>query len=97
MVSPGRAGRPPSLLTYSLEPTKAMPRGALPTAQLCWTAPVAALMATTRFWPLTAAYTVELSGENAAAPTSACLGPSAGILTATGPARLPSALTVNLV
>ena len=53
-------------------------------------------MATTRFWPLTAEYTVEPSGENTAAATSACLGPSAGIETNVGVARVPSAFTVNL-
>ena len=73
-----------------------MPRGALPTVQLCWMAPVAASMATTRFWPLTAEYTVEPSAENTAAPTSACLAPSAGIVTDVGLARVPSAFTVNL-
>src|SRR6476661_6738453 len=31
--SPGSAGRPPSLLTYSLLPTTTMSRGALPVAQ----------------------------------------------------------------
>lgn len=59
--------------------------------------PVAASMAATRFWPLTAPYTVEPSAENTAAPTSACLEPSAGIGTAVGLARVPSAFTVNLV
>lgn len=74
-----------------------MPRGALPTFQLCWMAPVAASMATTRFWPLTAEYTVLPSGENTAWATSACLGPSAGILMDVGSARVPSEFTVNLV
>lgn len=74
-----------------------MSRGALPTAQLCLMAPVAASMATTRFWPLTAEYTVEPSDENTASPTSACLGPSAGMLTDVGLATLPSGFTVNLV
>lgn len=59
--------------------------------------PVAASMATTRFWPLTAEYTVELSAENTAAPTSACLEPSAGIEMNVGLATLPSEFTVNLV
>ena len=74
-----------------------MSRGALPTAQLCWTVPVAASMATTRFWPLSAAYTVEPSAENTASPTSACLVPSAGILTDLGPVTPPSGFTVNTV
>ncbi len=97
MVSPGFAGRPPSLLTYNLPPTRAIPRGALPTGQLCLRVPVAASMATTRFWPLTAEYTVEPSAENTAAPTSACLVPSTGMETVTGLERVPSAATVNLV
>lgn len=69
----------------------------MPTAQLRLTVPVAASMATTRFWPLTAEYTVEPSAENTAAPTSACLAPSAGIETVTGLESVPSAPTVNLV
>src|SRR5262249_18769388 len=48
VVSPGLARRPPSLLTYSLLPTWTMPRGAMPTAQLCLMAPVTASSATTR-------------------------------------------------
>src|SRR5262245_23266336 len=44
VVSPMFAGRPPSLLTYSLLPTIVMSRGAVPTVQLCWMAPVTALM-----------------------------------------------------
>src|SRR3954471_2726998 len=97
VVSPGLAGRPPSLLTYSLPPTRARPRGALPTAQLCWIVPVAASRATTRFWPLTAEYTVEPSAENTAAPTRACWVPTAGMGTAVGVERVPSAFTVNFV
>ena len=96
MVSPGFAGRPPSLLTYSLLPTTTMSRGALPTAQLCLMVPVAASIATTRFWPLTAEYTVEPSAENTASPTSACFAPSAGIVTNVGLASEPSGFTVNL-
>ena len=59
--------------------------------------PVAGSMATTRFWPLTAEYTVEPLAENTASPTSACLAPSAGIVMDVGLATLPSAVTVNLV
>src|SRR5437763_10250898 len=95
--SPGLAGRPPSLPTYSLFPTRTRSRGALPTAQLCLIAPVAASRATTRFWPLTAEYTVDPSGENTACATRACLVPSAGILTDAGAATVPSGFTVNLV
>src|SRR5213592_2452222 len=40
--SHGLAGRPPSLLTYSLLPTTTRSRGALPTSQLCLTVPAAA-------------------------------------------------------
>src|SRR5438874_861067 len=58
-------------------------------------APVAASMATTRFWPLTVAYTVEPSAENAAWADSACLAPSAGMLMVVGAATVPSALTGN--
>lgn len=97
VVSPGFAGRPPSLLTYSLSPTCTRSRGALPTGQLCLMLPVAVSMATTRFWPLTAEYTVEPSAENTAAPTSACLAPSAGILMYVGSATVPSAFTVKRV
>ena len=73
-----------------------MSRGALPIAQLCWIAPVAVSMATTRFWPFTAEYTVEPSAENTASATSACLAPSAGIATNVGFASEPSGFTVNL-
>ena len=73
-----------------------MSRGAMPTAQLCWIVPVAASIATTRFWPFTAEYTVAPSGANTASPTSARFGPSAGMLTTVGLARVPSGLTVNL-
>src|SRR5436190_19575895 len=95
--SPGLAGRPPSLLTYSLLPTTTRSRGALPTSQLCLTVPAAASIATTRFCPLTAEYTVEPSDENTASPTSACLGPSAATGTNTGAVTLPSGFTVNRV
>ena len=54
VVSPGLAGRPPSLLTYSLSPTSTMSRGALPVAHVCLIAPVAVSIATTLFWPFTA-------------------------------------------
>ncbi|KOU33971.1 hypothetical protein ADK54_41415 [Streptomyces sp. WM6378] len=39
-----------------LLPTRTMPRGALPTFQLCLTVPVAGSMATARFRPLTAVH-----------------------------------------
>ncbi len=55
VVSPGRASRPPSLLTYSFVPIATRSRGALPTVQLRVIVPLAASSATTRFWPLTAA------------------------------------------
>ena len=96
-MSPATAVRPPSLLTYSLPLTSAMPRGAMPVVQLWVIAPVAASIATTRFWPLTAPYTVEPSAEKTALPDSACAEPSAGIATSTGVASVPSGLTVNLV
>ena len=60
-------------------------------------APVAALMATTVFCPLTAEYTVDPSGENTALPTRACFAPCAGIEIWTGLASEPSGFTVNLV
>src|SRR5215475_12791608 len=74
-----------------------MPRGAVPTVQVCWMAPVAASMATTVFWPLTAAYTVEPSGENTAWPTRDALPPWVGTGTLTGLVSEPSGFTVNLV
>src|SRR5690349_10025609 len=74
---------------------RTMPRGALPTAQLCPRVPVAASMATTRFWPFTAAYTVEPSAEKTAWAGSALLAPSLGMAIAVGALTVPSALTGN--
>src|SRR5215469_10047114 len=74
VVSPGWAWRPPSLLTYSLTPTKASSRGAMPTFHVCSTTPVLGSRTTTLFCPLSAAYRVDPSGEYVVWPTSAELG-----------------------
>ena len=96
MVSPEVAVRPPSSDTYSLLPTSSRSRGALPTFHVCVTAPVDAFMATTVFWPLTAAYTVEPSAENTALPTSGSALLTVGRVTATGLLTEPSAATAYL-
>src|SRR5215467_3966972 len=97
VVSPGWAWRPPSLLTYSLPPTKASSRGAMPTFHVCSTAPVLGLSATTVFCPLIAAYRVDTSGEYLVWPTSAERPFTAGIEKRVGVPRVPSGLTGNRV
>ena len=68
----------------------------MPTFQVCVTAPVDAFIATTVFWPLTAAYTVEPSAENTALPTSGSSAPTVGRVTLTGLLTEPSAATAYL-
>src|SRR5215813_13528098 len=108
VVSPAWAGRPPSSLTYSVLPMKASSRGAMPTFHVCLTAPVVGSSATTVFCPLSAAYTVDPSGEYLIWPTSAELGvgvrllperwlPTFGREKRVGVPRVPSGLTANRV
>src|SRR5215813_13964260 len=108
VVSPAWAGRPPSSLTYSLLPTKASSRGAMPTFHVCLTAPVVGSSASTVFCPLSAAYSVDPSGEYLIWPTSAELGVGVRLLPErwvptlwsgkrVGVPRVPSAVTGNRV
>ena len=53
----------------------------MPTSQVCVTVPVDGSIATTVFWPLTAAYSVEPSGEYAMPAVSAFLPSWVGIET----------------
>src|SRR5690242_6072050 len=80
----------------------------MPTFQVCSTAPVVGLMATTLFCPLSAAYSVEPSGAYLTWPTSAELAtllrslperwvPTVGSGKRVGVPRVPSALTGNRV
>src|SRR4051812_806161 len=97
VVSPGRAVRPPSSLTYSLLPTTAISRGAMPTDQVCLTMPVAGSRAATVFCPLTGTYRVEASAEYTGLPGRADAPPALGSGTDTGVPSVPSAATGNRV
>src|SRR3984885_13660148 len=80
----------------------------MPTFQVCSTAPVLGSSATTVFCPLSAAYSVDPSGEYTIWPTSAELGvgvrplperwlPAVGSEKRTGVPRVPSEVTGNRV
>jgi len=68
------------LETYSLVPANFSCRGAIPVLKVCLTVPAAGSIATTVFWPLIAAYSVEPSGEKAMPAVSACLPSTVGML-----------------
>ena len=72
-----------------------IPRGALPTFQVCVIAPVVGFIATTLFWPFTVAYIVLPSLLNTAWAGSGCFVPSIGSEMKVGALTLPSALTGN--
>src|SRR4051812_8034762 len=97
VVSPGWAGRPPSLLTYSLLPIRATSRGAAPTCQVCVSLLVAVSRATTVFCPLSGTYSVLPSAEGTALPGRAEVPLTAGKGTDVGAPRVPSPFTGNLV
>ena len=69
----------------------------MPTFQVCLIVPAGRSIATTVFWPLTAAYRVDPSGENAIPAVSARRPFASGIAILVPAAKLPSALTGNLV
>src|SRR5262245_19338997 len=69
----------------------------MPTFHVFRTAPVPGSSATTVFWPLIAAYSVEPSGEYLVWPTRAERPPAGGSGTLVGAPSVPSALTGNRV
>src|SRR3954451_9765380 len=91
------AWRPPSLLTYSLVPTNARSRGAMPTFHVCSTAPEVGSTATTVFCPFSATYSTDPSGEYAVFPTRADRPFTLGSENEVGAPSVPSALTGNRV